>query len=129
MGGWARLTRSGPNESDSLSDSGIWKLLNGARVGCANFISFTGNQVSSNFTSQEILQCQWAASQNWYPLDPGSYPMKIISQFLGSSLSLLFFKMCTQAGQPKTCRCEMFGFLPDQSSFIVWLFYQCDVYV
>ena len=43
VGGWARLTRSSPNESDSLSNSGILQLLNGAGVGCANFISFTGN--------------------------------------------------------------------------------------
>ena len=42
MGGWARLTRSSPNESDLLSDSGSWWSLNGARVGCANFNSFAG---------------------------------------------------------------------------------------
>ena len=64
VGGWARLTRSSPDESDLLSDSGIWQLLNGAGVGCANFISFTENQVSLNFTSQEISKYQWAASQN-----------------------------------------------------------------
>ena len=42
MGGWARLTRYSPDESDLLSDSGIWWLLNGARIGCANFDSFAG---------------------------------------------------------------------------------------
>ena len=89
VGDWARLTKSNPNELDSLSDSGIWWLLNGARVDCVNFISFAGNQVSSNFTSQEISKCWWAASQNWYHLDPGSYLTKIISQLLGSSLCLL----------------------------------------
>ena len=102
VGGWARLTRSSPNESDSLSDSGIWQSLNGAGVECVNFVSFTGNRVSSNFTSQEISKHQWAVSQNWYPLDPGSYPMKIISQLFGLGLCLLFFRMCTQARQPKT---------------------------
>ena len=40
--GWARLTRSSPDESDLLSDSGIWESLNGAGVDCVNFISFTG---------------------------------------------------------------------------------------
>ena len=43
MGGWARLTRSSPNESDSLSDSGIWQLLKDARIDCVNFNSFAGN--------------------------------------------------------------------------------------
>ena len=42
VGGWARLTKSSPNESDSLSDSGIWWSLNGTRVDCANFNSFAG---------------------------------------------------------------------------------------
>ena len=42
VGGWARLTRSSPDESDSLSDSGIWWLLNGTRIGNANFNSFAG---------------------------------------------------------------------------------------
>ena len=51
VGGWARLTRFSPNESDSLSDSGIWRLLDGTRINCVNFNSFAGNQVSSNFTS------------------------------------------------------------------------------
>ena len=51
VGGWARLTKSSPDESDSLSDSGIWWLLNGTRTGHANFNSFAGKQVSSNFTS------------------------------------------------------------------------------
>ena len=51
VGCWARLTKSSPDESDSLSDSGIWWLINGARVGCANFASFAGNQVSLNLTS------------------------------------------------------------------------------
>ena len=72
LGDWSRLTRSSPDESDSLSDSGIWWSLDGARIGCANFDSFAGKRVSSNFTSQEILKCWWAVSQNWYPLDPGS---------------------------------------------------------
>ena len=48
------------------------------------------------------------ASQNWYPLDPGWYPTKIIFWLFGLSL-LLFFKMCTHAWQPKTCkvRCQV----------------------
>ena len=54
VGGWARVTKSSPNESDSLSDSGIWWSLDGARIGCANFNSFAGKQVSSNFISWEI---------------------------------------------------------------------------
>ena len=64
MGGWARLTRSSANKSDSLSDSGIWWSLDGSRVGCSSFVSFAGNQVSSNFTSWEILKHWWAVSQN-----------------------------------------------------------------
>ena len=43
VGGWVRLTRSSPDESDSLSDSGIWQLLNGAGIDCVNFDLFTGN--------------------------------------------------------------------------------------
>ena len=42
LGGWARLTRSSPNEPDSLSDSGIWWSLNGTRIDCVNFNSFAG---------------------------------------------------------------------------------------
>ena len=72
VGGWARLTRSSPNESDLLSDSGIWQLLNGTGINCVNVDSFAGNQVSLNFTSREIFNRWWAASQNWYPLEPGS---------------------------------------------------------
>ena len=51
VGGWARLTRSSPDESESLSDSEIWWLLNDARTDCVSFNSFTGKRVSSNFTS------------------------------------------------------------------------------
>ena len=43
VGGWARVTGSSPDESDSLSDSGIWQLLNGARINFVDFDSFTGN--------------------------------------------------------------------------------------
>ena len=43
VGGWARLTRSSPDESDSLSDSGIWWSLDGTRIDCVNFNSFAGN--------------------------------------------------------------------------------------
>ena len=50
VGGWARLTKSSPNESDS----GIWWLLNGARTNCVNFNSFTGNQVSHHGIFQSI---------------------------------------------------------------------------
>ena len=46
--GWASLTRSSPDESDSLSDSEMQQLLNGVRLGCASVISFAGNQVSLN---------------------------------------------------------------------------------
>ena len=42
VGGWARVTRSSPNESDSLSDSGDWHSLNGGRIDCVNFDSFVG---------------------------------------------------------------------------------------
>ena len=42
-GGWARLTRSSPDELDSLSDSGIWQSLCGAGFDCVNFDSFAGN--------------------------------------------------------------------------------------
>ena len=42
-GGWARVTRSSPDESDSLSDSGDWQLLSGAGIDCVNFDSFAGN--------------------------------------------------------------------------------------
>ena len=57
VGGWARLTRSSPNESDSLSDSGIWRSLDCARIDCVNFNFFAGNRVSLNFTSWEIKKC------------------------------------------------------------------------
>ena len=67
VGGWARLTKSSPDESDSLSDSGIWWSLNGARIDCVYFNSFTGNRVSLNFTSWDISKRWWAASQNCYP--------------------------------------------------------------
>ena len=43
IGGWASLTMSSPDESDSLSDSENWWSLDGARIGCANFDSFAGN--------------------------------------------------------------------------------------
>ena len=56
VGGWINLTRSNPDESDSLSDSRCWWSLNDAGSGCASIIYFTGNRVSSNFTSQEILR-------------------------------------------------------------------------
>ena len=64
VGGWARLTRSSPDESDLLSDSGIWWSFNDARIDSVNFNSFAGNRVSSNFTSREISEHWWAASQN-----------------------------------------------------------------
>ena len=51
LGGWARLTKSSPDESDSLSDSGILRSLDGTRIDCVIFDSFAGKQVSSNFTS------------------------------------------------------------------------------
>ena len=34
VGGWARLARSRPDESDSLSGSEIWQSLNGAGIDC-----------------------------------------------------------------------------------------------
>ena len=110
VGGWARLTRSSPDELDLLSDSWIWWSLNGARVGCADFISFAGNWVSLNFTSWEISKHWWAAYQNWYPLDPGSYPTKIISQLLGSSLCLLFLKCAPKLDNQRLIgvRCSAF---------------------
>ena len=42
-GGWARLTKSSPDESDSLLDSGIWWSFNDARISFADFDSFAGN--------------------------------------------------------------------------------------
>ena len=43
VGGWARLTRSSPDESDSLSDLESWWSLVGAGIDCVNFNSFAGN--------------------------------------------------------------------------------------
>ena len=63
------MTISTPGCSDSLSDVEIGRSFDDVWLVVA---SFAGNRVSSNFTSQEILNRQWAASQNWYPLDPGS---------------------------------------------------------
>ena len=42
-GGWARLTKSSPNESDLLSDSGNWQSLNGAGIAACNLNCFAGN--------------------------------------------------------------------------------------
>ena len=65
----AGMTSSSPDVSDSLSDSEI----GGSSVDVRFFIaSWAGNRVSLNFTSQEISMRWWAASQNWYPLDPCS---------------------------------------------------------
>ena len=72
VGGWTSLTKYNPDESDLPSDSRNWQSLDGARSCCASFIFFAGNQVSSNFTSQEISKCWWTASQNTYPLDLSS---------------------------------------------------------
>ena len=68
-GGWAGMINSSPDWSESLSDSEIGRSFIDARF---LFASFAGNRVSLNFTSQEISMCWWAASQNWYPLEPGS---------------------------------------------------------
>ena len=43
VGGWASLTKSSPDESDLLSDSGISWLLDGAGTDCVNFNPFAGN--------------------------------------------------------------------------------------
>ena len=67
--GWVGVTSSSPDWSDSLSDSEIGRSFDYAWLLVA---SFAGNRVSSNFTSREILIHRWAASQNWYPLDPDS---------------------------------------------------------
>ena len=73
MGGlgddWGGMTNSTSDVSDSLSDEGIGGSFNDVWFFVA---SSTGNRVSSNFTSREISNRRWAASQNWYPLDPGS---------------------------------------------------------
>ena len=42
VGGWARVTKSSPNESDSLLDSGDWWSLDGTGIDCVNFDSFAG---------------------------------------------------------------------------------------
>ena len=68
-GGWAGVTNSSPDLSDSLSDSEIGRSFMDARF---FFASCAGNRVSLNFTSWEISMHWWAASQNWYPLEPGS---------------------------------------------------------
>ena len=47
-GGWAGMTSSSPELSDSLSDSEIGWSLNGARFNFFNFTSFAGNRVSLN---------------------------------------------------------------------------------
>ena len=41
-GGLVRLTRSKPDESDLLSDSGIWQSSCDAGIDCVNFDSFAG---------------------------------------------------------------------------------------
>ena len=71
-GGWAGMTSSSPKLSDSLSDSEIGGSFGDAWFDFVDFTSFAGNRVCLNFTSQEILKCWWAVSQNWYPLDPSS---------------------------------------------------------
>ena len=48
---WAGMTSSSPDVSDSLSDSEIGGSFSDARLIVA---SFTGNRVSSNFTSWKI---------------------------------------------------------------------------
>ena len=68
-GGWAGVTNSSLESSDWLSDSEIGGSFPDAWF---FFASFAGNRVSLNFTSWEISMCWWAASQNWYPLEPGS---------------------------------------------------------
>ena len=68
-GGWAGMTNSSPDWSESLSDSEIGRSFFDAWF---FFASFAGNRVSLNFTSREISMHWWAASQNWYPLEPGS---------------------------------------------------------
>ena len=67
--GWVGVTSSNPDWSDSMSDPEIGRSFIDAWFVIA---SFAGNRVSSNFTSREISICRWAASQNWYPLDPDS---------------------------------------------------------
>ena len=66
---WAGMTSSSPDWSESLSDSEIGRSFIDA---WCFFASCAGNRVSLNFTSQEISMHWWAASQNWYPLEPGS---------------------------------------------------------
>ena len=68
-GGWAGMTNSSPDWSESSSDSEIGGSFEDARF---FFASYAGNRVSLNFTSREISMRWWAASQNWYPLEPGS---------------------------------------------------------
>ena len=113
------MTSPGSESKSGFSSLRNWLSLGGDGPGCVSDFSFAGNIHSSNFTSQEILKRWRAVSQNWYPLDPGSYLTKIISHLFGSSLDLFFFKMCTKAWQPKTCRCEILGFTPLKSSVSV----------
>ena len=60
-GGWAGMTNSSPDWSESLSDSEIGGSFIDARF---FFASCAGNRVSLNFTSWEISMHWWAASQN-----------------------------------------------------------------
>ena len=49
VGGWTSLTRSSPDESDSLSDLRNWPSLDGAKSDCASIVSFAGKQVFFKF--------------------------------------------------------------------------------
>ena len=59
------MTKSTPDVSDSLSDEGIGGSFDDVWLFVA---SFAGNRVSLNFTSREISNHWWAASQNWIPV-------------------------------------------------------------
>ena len=64
------MTSLGSESESSFNSLRNWQSLDGAGPVCGSDFSFTGNMDSSNFTSWEILKHWWAASQNWYPLDP-----------------------------------------------------------
>ena len=61
------MTRSSPEESDSLSDSEIGGSFKDAQFNFVNFTYFAGNRVSLNFTSWEISKCWWPHEFIFHP--------------------------------------------------------------
>ena len=57
VGGWARLTKSSPNELDSLSDSGIWLSLNRNREGEGGARAVSSGGGSAHVLLMFMLAC------------------------------------------------------------------------